>query len=602
MATVQLGAQLTPGASSPFAAGAGPRAMVSGDFNGDGVLDLATANAADNTITILLGNGAGGFTAATGGPIPTGSPLPGGSIPQSLATGDFNGDGKLDLAVVNFASNTVTVLLGTGTGQFNTAPGSPIPVGASPVFVASADINGDQKADLIVANSGDNTLTVLLGDGTGRFVAAPGGSIALATAPQAIALGDLNKDGSPDIAVVSSSANAVTVLLGDGTGHFHSPASGTFAVGSLPLAVALADMNGDGNLDMLIANAGDNTVSELLGDGTGAFTVAPGSPFSAGSKPSSLAIGDFNGDGVADFITANSNSNNVTLLLGSLAGGFTAATSSPFAAGSNPAAVVIGDFNGDGKPDAAIANLSGNSVTVLLNSLPAITANPAYLSFFAAAGHSSPATPTVSAGGAYTASSTQPWLTVTPASSSTTGPTTVHLSASAASLAAGSYTATARYKAANFFASATNVTLNAVNPSGTLVASASSPFSVGAGPESVALADFNSDGKLDIVTANHTDGTVTVLLGDGVGGFTPATGSPLTAGMGAASLAVGDFNGDGKPDIVVANSVSNNVSLFLGNGSGGFRAAATFAVGSEPLSLAVADVNGDGKLVLSCIS
>jgi len=594
-------AQFTPVTSSPFAAGAAPCSVVAGDFNGDGKLDLAVANSGDNTVTVLLGDGTGGFSTAIG------SPFAAGNAPQSLAAGDFNGDGKLDLAIVNFAANTVAIMLGTGTGQFIAASGGPVSVGASPVFVSTGDFNGDNKADLIVANNGDNSLTVLFGDGTGHFAASPGSLVTLASAPQALALADLNHDGHPDVAVASSSGNRITILLGDGTGHFSSPSNGSVTTGSLPVAISLADMNGDGNLDMLVANSGDNTVSVFLGDGTGTFVAATGSPFNVGSKPSSVAAGDFNGDGLQDFIAVNSTTNNLTLLLGTASGGFAPAASSPFAVGTGPSFATIGDFNGDGKPDVAVANLSSNNVTILLDSLPAIIANPASLYLFALAGHAAPATPAVNirsttAGAAYSATSNQPWLTSSPSVNPTGGASTVHLAASAASLTPGIYSAAVRFKAANFFDAATNVTLNVVNPSGTLVAATGSPFTVGASPQSVAVGDLNGDGKPDIVTANYAASTVTVLFGDGMGGFTQAPGSPFPARTNPASVAIGDFNGDGRPDIVTASSGTNSVSLLLGNSAGGFTAGGSFAVGSEPLSVSVADVNRDGKLDLVTVN
>ena len=131
--------------------------------------------------------------------------------------------------------------------------------------------------------------------------------------------------------------------------------------------MAVADFNGDGKLDLVTANYGDNfSVSVLLGDGTGGFTAAPGSPFMAGSAPGSVAVGDFNGDGKPDLAVAHNSSNNVTVLLGNGSGGFTAAPGSPFPAGSGPDSVAVGDFNGDGKPDLAIANYIDSTVTVLL--------------------------------------------------------------------------------------------------------------------------------------------------------------------------------------------------------------------------------------------
>src|SRR5271157_1234108 len=161
-------AQFTPAPGSPFAAGSYPASVAVADFNGDGRLDLAVANEGSHNVTVLLGNGTGGFTAAPG------SPFPAGSSPISVAVGDFNGDGKPDLAIANEGGNNVTVLLGNGTGGFTAAPGSPFPVGTQPESVAVGDFNGDGKPDLAIANARSNTVTVLLGNGTGGFTAAPG--------------------------------------------------------------------------------------------------------------------------------------------------------------------------------------------------------------------------------------------------------------------------------------------------------------------------------------------------------------------------------------------------------------------------------------------
>ena len=153
-------AQFTPATGSPYTVGAGPNSLAVGDFNGDGTPDLAIANTGTNNVTVLLGNGAGGFTAAPGSPIPVGAD------PFSVAVGDFNRDGNPDLAIANANDYNVTVLLGNGAGGFTAAPGSPFPVGTVPDSVAVGDFNGDGAPDLAIANVGDDTVTVLLGDGT----------------------------------------------------------------------------------------------------------------------------------------------------------------------------------------------------------------------------------------------------------------------------------------------------------------------------------------------------------------------------------------------------------------------------------------------------
>ena len=592
LAVTAANAQFT---GSPFSAGASPQSVAVGDFNLDGKPDLVTANSSGNNVTVLLRNGSGGFTA--------GSPFSAGTNPQSVAVGDFNGDGKPDLAVANTGDNTVTVLLGNGSGQFTAAAGSPFAVGASPAFVAAADFNGDGQLDLVTANSGNNTVTVLLGNGSGGFTAAAGSPIAVGSSPRSMAVGDFNGDGNPDLVTTDYSGNTITVLLGNGSGGFTAATGSPFATGVNPSSVAAGDFNGDGKLDLVTSHFNDNTVTVLLGDGTGGFTAAPGSPFAVGVNPASVAVGDFNGDGNPDLATANFSDNTVTLLLGNGAGGFTPSRGSPFAVGTNPSSLAAADFNGDGQADLSIANSGDNTVTTLLNTLTAIAANPASLILYAAAGQAASTAIPVSVssatpGSTYTASSNRAWLTPTPTSNATAGATTVHLSANPVSLTAGIYMGTVRYIAPNFFDAATSVTFNVANPSGTLQATAGSPLAVGLAPQSVAVGDFNGDGKPDLVTANYAGDNVTVLLGDGAGGFTAAPGSPFAAGTTPASVAVGDFNGDGKPDLVTANTGGNNVTILLGDGAGGFSPAPgnPFAVGSNPLSVAVGDFNGDGKL------
>ena len=361
MLAAAANAQFTPASGSPFTVGSHPHSVAVGDFNNDGNLDLAIANAGTNNVAVLLGNGTGGFTPASG------SPFTVGSNPVSVAVGDFNGDGKLDLAVANLSGSNVTVLLGNGAGGFSAAYGSPFSTGGNPAFVAVGDFNGDGKLDLAIANSGSGTVTVLLGDGMGGFTAAPGSPFTAGSNPVSLAVGDFNGDGRPDLAIANAGSGNVTVLLGKATGGFSTATGSPFTVGSAPYSVAVGDFNGDGNLDLAVANLNSGNVTLLLGNGAGRFTAASGSPFTAGLGPYSVAVGDFNGDGDLDLAIANSNSSNATVLLGDGFGGFTAASGSPFAVGSVPYSVAAGDFNKDGRLDLAVTSYSTNSVAVLLN-------------------------------------------------------------------------------------------------------------------------------------------------------------------------------------------------------------------------------------------
>ncbi|MDR3702882.1 MAG: FG-GAP-like repeat-containing protein [Candidatus Sulfopaludibacter sp.] len=416
---------------SPFGAGGNPISVAVGDFNGDGKADLAIANFFGG-VTVLLGNGSGSFTAAPGSPFATGT------SPSSVAVGDFNGDGKPDLAVANQSSGNVTVLLGNGSGGFTQAPGSPVPVGSNPKSVAVGDFNGDGNADLVVANfgnplNGGGGLTVLLGNGSGGFSQAGGSPLAVGATPVSLAVADFNGDGMADVVIANETANTVTIMLGNGSGGF-TPAGGSpYTVDSNPISLALGDFDGDGKVDLAVANYGGNDVSVLLGNGSGGFTQAGASPFPVGTSPYSVVVGDFNGDGKADLATANLGSNTVTVLLGNGSGGFTQETGSPFAAGSAPISLAVADFNGDGKTDMAVADETTNGVTVLLGlagvnlSLP----GQSFTSLGTSNGGLYPSvpvgfavTPCPTCSGSWTATSNVPWVIITSGGSGT-GPGTV---------------------------------------------------------------------------------------------------------------------------------------------------------------------------------
>src|SRR2546428_14468 len=204
-----------------------------------------------------------------------------GTHPQSVAVGDFNGDGKPDLAVANAGSDTVSVLLGNGDGTFQAA--RTVAAGSGPVFLAVGDFNGDGKPDLAVADyvfaadyacfrcSRSTTYSVLLGNGDGTFSAAR--TLGVGSGPWSVAVGDFNRDGKLDLAVANFSSSTVSVLLGNGDGTFQ--AAQTVAAGTSPISVAVADFNGDGKPDLAVANYGSNTVSALLGNGDGTFQKAP---------------------------------------------------------------------------------------------------------------------------------------------------------------------------------------------------------------------------------------------------------------------------------------------------------------------------------------
>lgn len=364
--------------------------MATGDFNGDGISDVAVVNAtgvpafdaAGESVTVLLGERDGGLTMVPGSPVGVFS---GGNLSEAgpIAVGDFNGDGNLDVAVATQMNNTVSVLMGDGTGRLK-PPGAPIPVsGSSEASIAVGDFNGDGKLDLAVAN---NDVNVLLGDGSGGFTPAPGSPLTLSDYAGSIVAGDFNGDGRSDLAVAHQTG--VMVYLSNSEGGLQAAPGSPLAVGTSPAAIAAADLTGDGKLDLVTANPLSGDVTVLLGNGSGGFAPAGSSPFpvpvgpGGGSSclglPGSIAIGDFGGDGKADLAVANFNgcSNSVAILQGHGSGGFTDAEGSPFNANFNPSPLVVGDFNGDGEPDLAVVNGFLGAVTVLQSTTGGLPEKP----------------------------------------------------------------------------------------------------------------------------------------------------------------------------------------------------------------------------------
>jgi hypothetical protein len=428
--------------------GDAPGSQAIGDIDGDGTPDIVTANAATNTVSVALGNGRGGFRA------PLVYSVNSDGAPIRVAVGDLDGDGRPDLVTINYSEgyirNSVSVLLDDGHGGFRpavgyhvgrgpilggaigalTASGRPDIValdtnngtfgvllndghghfhlgfslpgggGPRPVDAAIGDLTGDGKADIAMILPGFNSSTVVVLPGDGH------GGVAVRTPSQcggpqtkagplayALAIGDVDGDGTPDI-VTANASGSVSVLLGDGHGNFGTAVS--YPVGAGATSVALGDFNGDGKLDIVTANAGSSgpvlgevpsgatpghTVSVLLNDGHGHF--GPAVTYAVGVGPRSVAVGDVDGDGKPDIITADfggipaplggttanlgatTPGHTVSVLLNDGHGHFGRAVAYPV--GPSPRSVAVGDVDGDGKPDIVTANYGGQSVTVLLN-------------------------------------------------------------------------------------------------------------------------------------------------------------------------------------------------------------------------------------------
>jgi hypothetical protein len=345
------------------ATGNGPQWVGTGDFNQDGKPDLAVANSTDGTISILLGNGDGTFA-----PQPVVSVGPGVVFG---AVGDLNGDGIPDLALADSSNNTVSILLGTGGGAF--APPASVATGNGPVALALADFNADGTLDLAVANNIDNTISILPGNGDGTFSTslAP---VSVGNGPVSLVAADLNGDGVPDLAVANSADGTISILFGNGDGTFTSQPVISLAPGLS--SVIAADLNGDGLLDLAAANSTTNSIAIALSAGNGVFSSA--TSLNTGNGPSALASGDWNGDGILDLAVTNATDSALEVLLGNGDGTFQAGITS--GAGSGPVSMAAADFNGDGRLDAATADLGLGSLSVLLQA-PQVSLSPPGLDF-----------------------------------------------------------------------------------------------------------------------------------------------------------------------------------------------------------------------------
>lgn len=367
-------AQWFTGTAEYFPVGTYPNSVITADFNGDGKLDLAVANSGVDPASGV--NSAGSISILLGYGDGTFAPkvdYPSGLNSVSLTAADFNADGKLDLAVTNFGSNSISIFLGKGDGAF--APKSDIAVGRTPTSIATGDFNRDGKIDLVFANFQDNAFTLLLGKGDGTFQ--PGTEFPAGVKPVGIAVADFNGDGILDVATSCMGDDTqgikpeIHLEFGNGDGTFATQNQKGFEVSLDPVWLIAADFNGDGRMDLAVST-GDR-ISVLLSQGNGTFL--PNEDFYLGSSPGSvagLAAGDWNGDGNLDLVAASADPASISFLPGNGRGGFVV-RSNPIVLTGKPNGMATGDFNGDGRMDLVLTNAALNNVTVIRNDSSTLT-------------------------------------------------------------------------------------------------------------------------------------------------------------------------------------------------------------------------------------
>jgi hypothetical protein len=631
--------------------GGTPDAVAVGDFNGDGFDDIAVANA-NGTVTVLLSNGKDTFKAP--------ETLSVGATPVGVTIGDFNGDGKLDIVTAN-SNGSVTVLPGKGDGTFGTAVTST--VGGTLTSVAAGDFNGDHKLDLVV---GDSTgLEILLGKGDGTFqlkqtvtFSRKIDGFTFTFAVNSVAVSSLQSSGKND--VVAESGEGLAVLLGNGDGTVQNP---TFPnTGSVTASFVVGDFNGDSKPDIVTGNAAGYqtppSISFLAGNGDGTF-AAP-TTVNVGETVAFLAAGDFRGVGKLDLVLAsNQSGNTVGLLLGN--GNGTFATTPIVASPGLSTGIAVADFNGDGKPDLVT---SGASISVLLNNgdgtfrqgpiLPDPGfGGPVVTAAFNGDGKQGIAVASADAIDVFLGNGDGTFQTakvinlgtnvliqdmvvgnfvkgglpdlvvsVVFESGSTPAGIIVLLNKGSGNFVKGqtvSFTSDTNGLATADFNGDGNLDLvtDTFNSDGTrsvnvLLGTGKGTFKapivtkLGLSPNIVASGDFNGDGKADLVLIDYfnVDNDLLVLPGNGDGTFGKALVLHFDIPLGFAQPVAGDFFGDGHMSFALTTGLGY-VTVVRGNGDGTFQAPVNYLVdfnSSQPSGLVAADFNGDGKLDLAATS
>ena len=679
--TVDDGAPLAPPCSVPsfgpatlFAVGSA-RSLATADFNADSKQDLVvTNNSVASNVRILLGNGTGGFTSNGNFAV--------GRTPVSVAVADFNADGKADVVTANGSSSSggeASIILGNGAGGF----GSPTHIRwTSPGFTTSAtsvavgDFNSDGKADVAVTDSsafGGGIFTAL-NDGTGQFTSLQ--TINTPNTPSNIIATDINGDSKTDLVFLNSISNILSVLIGNGMGQF--AAATNFPTGTAPSSLASGDFNGDGKIDLATANFVTNNVSVLFNNGSGSFSIVA-TYSSGGSQASAIRAGDFNGDAVLDLAVVNRDPRNILILQNLGAGTFKPIAA--FLTGAfDPQFIGTGDFNGDDRTDLAVAHELSQRVSVLINNCDSPVPSTLALaeSLFGLAENAIESHVTVVRNGSLEGSATVQYASANGTAvapddftavsgtlnfadgeaskaininvvqdaidegSEETFPFTLSNATGSATLGSPSSatvfvfdddplpqisisdvfipegnasSTTASFSVTLSAPSGSTVSVNfatadaaAVAPADYLVTSGTLNFAPGETAKTIPVSIVGDvSGEIDetffVNLSNPSNASLAIAQGLGTilddDSACPSPRFQLTSNLFVSvpiDVVAADLNGDTKKDLVVANNSTNSVVVFLADGNGGFAAPVSFNADVHPLSIGTGDFNGDLKL------
>ncbi|CAF3864097.1 unnamed protein product [Rotaria sp. Silwood1] len=542
-----------------------PYSIVISDFNNDNNMDIAVANYGESqtviinipygksfTVAVLLNIGNGTFAPAV--MYSTGYY----SLPNSIAAGDFNNDKKMDIAVVNSGTNNVGVFLGYGDGSFMQQITYSTDDYPTPFFVAIGDFDNDRRTDIVVSNSYDSTILLLFSYDIVLYKAITKFQTAKYRHPYSLLIADLNRDENLDIALSNPESNEISLLFGYGNMSFTAEESFTSDDNSYPRFIISADINRDNTVDIIVANVGTNNIGVFLGYENGSFQDQITYSTGSNSQPFSVVVGDFNNDTRLDIAFVNYASHNLGLLFGYDIGNFEARVVFSNSEKHSFYDIAIGDFNNDNQMDVVVINYDTSSINILLRFDNGALINRGS---YEVLGY-----PSSVAVGDFNHDQNMDIVVTIQGSSIMRGIERVEIY-----LGYGNGTFT------NSIFYFTGIYSN---------------------PCSVNIADFNNDNRLDIAITNNHTGNVGIFLGHGNGSFMDQVTYSTGKDSYPLSMVISDFNNDNQIDIAVANSGTNTIGVFLGYGNGSFMDQMTYLTGngSSPKSLAIGDFNNDNRM------
>jgi hypothetical protein len=583
-----------------LAAGSGPAHLVAADLDADGAQDLAVANQAANTLSLIPGAGDGTF----GAPVD----LPVGLGPRHVIATVLGAGPRPVLISVNRESNDLTVLRANGAGGFD-FPES-VPVGTNPRAAALIGLDGGGFPGLVVSNPGSGDLSLLRGAAGGTFL--PQTRVPLNALPTRIAVGDFNRDGRDDVAVVlfdgatGVSLNELAVLYGDGTGGLGNMR--LFGGRGATIDVAAAEVSGDSFIDLVTANSDTDDISVMRGRGDGGFETDE--RFRVGARPRVVVAGYFNEDSKLDLAVLNQDSGDISILIGN--GDATFRPQTVLAFTGTPRAMVAGDLDGDGHLDLAVTDLPGGMVSVYLGrGNGTFRAQSRYSTGGSGGSPRSIAIGDINGDG-------NPDLVVGNAASDSLailigdGEGGFAAPVTAGSALVGNFPLSVQVGDLDGDGADDVVFVNGLDPSdeatsqsprvrtlfgkgdgGLEARTGAGPYAVDPDPRDLVLGDLNGDGRLDALTVHPGRKSVNHLLGRGAGKL--FAGVAMRAGNSPNAVAMADINEDRFQDIVTTNE-EDSVTVLLGRGGTTFSSLLIFPVGTRPAGGILADFNGDRRL------